>query len=186
MIMIFFSEFAQKMGRVIKGKATNGDFTFRLLTAVLPEKKKDLIGNIPNSTLRNYYNGISGITQIARKIYADASTASFEKFINDHGKNARTKLSEVFSDVIPEITPENTGKNLAKLFLQIIKDAAEDIRDLTGDNISEEVVKTVESDRTIINAHVIQNGADSKSFTITSYAPISLTFPSGGGGYSNH
>ena len=129
MIMIFFSEFAQKMGRVIKGKATNGDFTFRLLTAVLPEKKKDLIGNIPNSTLRNYYNGISGITQIARKIYADASTASFEKFINDHGKNARTKLSEVFSDVIPEITPENTGKNLAKLFLQIIKEAAQETQE---------------------------------------------------------
>ena len=43
MTAIFFYEFAQKIGSVIKGKTTNGDFTLRLFTAILLEKKKDLI-----------------------------------------------------------------------------------------------------------------------------------------------
>lgn len=127
MTAILFYEFAQKMGSVIKGDITNGDFTFRLFAAVLPEKKKDLLGNISDSTLRNYYNGISDITRVAKRIYADASAASFENFINDLGKGAKTKLSEVFSDDLTDITPDNAGKLLAKLFLEIIKDAAEDL-----------------------------------------------------------
>lgn len=176
--MLFFYEFAQKIGSVIKGKTTNGDFTFRLLTAVLPEKKKDLIEDISDSTLRHYYNGSSDITQIAKKIYADANTASFERFINDYGKNARTKLSEVFSDELADINPDNAGKLLSELFLEIIKDAAEDFREPAEDSITQE--RTI--DCGTIHAQVTQHGTN--CLTITSYAPMSLTFPSGGG-YNN-
>ena len=184
MTAILFYEFAQKMARVIKGDITNGDFTFRLFTAVLPEKKKDLIENIPEATLRGYYNGSSDITRIAKKIYADASATSFEKFVNDQSKNARTKLSEVFSSDLTDITPDNAGKLLSKLFLEIIKDAAEDFdfREPTESNgeansLSKEFVQN--KDNRAIHAQVTQHGTN--CLTITSYAPMSLTFPSGGG-----
>ena len=178
---ILFYEFAQKMGSVIKGKITNGDFTFRLFAAVLPEKKKDLLGNIPDSTLRGYYNGNSEITQVAKRIYADASAASFENFINDLGKGAKTKLSEVFSDDLTDITPDNAGKLLSKLFLEIIKDAAEENDESREENMeSDEYSETIETDKTIIHSHVTQNGINNKVLTFT--APVTLNISNGWGG----
>lgn len=192
---MIFCEFAQKLSSVIQGPIRNGSFAYTLFEVLLPTNKRGEI-EFNEDTFRRYYNGSSSIKRIAKKIYADASMASFERFINDYGKNARTKLSEVFSDEFADITPDNAGKLLFELFLEIIRDAAEDndeSLEIIGEDESPEIIENDKSPETIeaekktvdvhqgnIHAHITQQGTN--CLTITSYAPMSLTFPSGGGG----
>ena len=130
---MIFSEFVQKLSSVIQGSERNGRFVYTLFEVLLPENKRGAL-KCKEDTFRRYYNGQSNITRIAKKVYADANRKSFENFINDYGKSARTKLSEIFSDELTDITPYNAGKLLSELFLEIIKNAAEENNKTTERN----------------------------------------------------
>ena len=120
---MIFSEFVQKLSSVIQGSDSNGHFVYTLFGVLLPENKRCAL-EFKEDTFRRYYNGQSNITRIAKKVYADANRKSFEDFINDYGKDARIKLSEIFSDELTDINSYNAGKLLSELFLEIIKNAA--------------------------------------------------------------
>ena len=121
---MYFSEFAQRLGRVLIEGSNTSVFVRTLFLEIIPEDRYYLLDEISQNTLKSYYNGHLRINALARKIVACVNVKSFEKFIKRSGKSAVGKLCEVFSDVWADIDSNNVGEKIAKLFDDIITEAA--------------------------------------------------------------
>ncbi len=120
-----FKDFAQRIGRVLRGTGSQSAFTKSLFEQILPEDREDLFEGVSDSTWKNYYNGNSQITRFAQRINGVADPEYFEDYIDEDLEGpAVRKLCEVFSDALPEINIDNAGKLLASLFDKIIDEAA--------------------------------------------------------------
>ena len=121
---MYFSEFAQRLGRVLIEGSNTSAFVRTLFLEILPEDRYYLLDEISQNTFKSYYNGHLRINALARKIVACINAKSFERFIKRSGKSAVGKLCEVFSDVWADIDSSNVGEKIAKLFDDIITEAA--------------------------------------------------------------
>ena len=121
---MYFSEFAQRLGRVLIEGSNTSAFVRTLFLEILPEDRYYLLDEISQNTFKSYYNGHLRINALARKIVACVNVKSFEKFIKRSGKSAVGKLCEVFSDVWADIDSNNAGEKIARLFDDIITEAA--------------------------------------------------------------
>ena len=63
-----FSEFANRLGRVIRSESSTATFTRTLFEAILPEDRLDVLNEYKISSYKAFYNGNSNITNIAKKI----------------------------------------------------------------------------------------------------------------------
>ena len=119
-----FTEFAHRIGGVIRGESSTSAFTRTLFEAIIPEDRLDALDEYSESSFKAYFNGQSKITRIARKINPYAEPALFEDFIYDQGDAVAQKLCNAFVDVFPDISLHNVGEMLSTLFDEIINEAA--------------------------------------------------------------
>lgn len=118
-----FSLFAKRLFPLIGTGCSQGDFVVLLLdsiTSIDCDKSVEDIIDAKPSTLRAYYSGRLGITNIAKELTGYIDTVKFERFIDDKGDDVLQKLCEVFADEFPNATPINIGKCLAELFRTIL------------------------------------------------------------------
>lgn len=121
---MYFSEFAQRLGRVLIEDSNTSIFVRTLFLEIIPEDRYYLMEKISKSTFKSYYNGHFRINSLARKIVACVNVKLFERFIKRSGKSAVSKLCEIFSDVWEDIDSNNAGEKIARLFDDIITEAA--------------------------------------------------------------
>lgn len=119
-----FSDFASRIGTVLRGSDSQAVFTRTLFEMILPEDRDDLLEGISDSTWKSYFNGGARITRLAKKINAVVDPMLFEPYINEQEETAVQKLCEAFRDVLPEINLHNAGEQIAELFDKIINEAA--------------------------------------------------------------
>ena len=121
-----FSDFAHRIGKVLRGADSQSAFTKSLFETILSEERDYLLEGISDSTWKSYFNGGAQITRLAKKINAYTDPMAFEPFISDQEEPAVQKLCDTFSDVLPEINMGNAGEMIAGLFDVIIDEAAAD------------------------------------------------------------
>ena len=119
-----FSDFASRIGNVLRGADSQSAFTKALFEMIIPDDRDDLLEGISDSTWKSYYNGSARITRLAKKINAVADPMLFESYINDQEEPAVQKICDAFIDVLPEINLHNAGEQIAGLFNEIINEAA--------------------------------------------------------------
>lgn len=121
-----FSDFAHRIGGVLRGADSQSAFTKALFEMIIPDDRDDLLEGISDSAWKSYFNGGSQITRLAKKINAVADPMLFEPYIDDQEESAIQKLCDAFKDVLPEINLHNAGEQIAGLFNEIINEAAAD------------------------------------------------------------
>ncbi len=119
-----FSDFAHRIGGVLRGADSQSAFTKALFEMIIPDDRDDLLEGISDSAWKSYFNGGSQITRLAKKINAVVDPMLFESYINEHEDPAVQKLCDAFMDVLPEINLHNAGEQIAGLFDEIINEAA--------------------------------------------------------------
>ena len=123
MKVMTFSEFANRLGRVIRSESSTAAFTRTLFEAILPEDRLDILSEYANSSYKAFYNGNSNITNIAKKINKDTQAENFAEFIDQYEDAIVQKICDAFVDVFPDITCFNASEVLGKLFESIIGEA---------------------------------------------------------------
>ena len=119
-----FTDFAHRIGKVLRGADNQSAFTKSLFEMILPEERNYLLEGISDSAWKSYFNGGAQITRLAKKINAFTDPMLFEPYINDQEEPAIQKLCDAFSDVLPDIHMSNAGELIANLFDRIINEAA--------------------------------------------------------------
>lgn len=119
-----FSDFAHRIGSVLRGADSQSAFTKTLFEMIIPDDRDDLLEDISDSAWKSYFNGGARITRLAKKINAVADPMLFESYINEQEDPAVQKLCDAFIDVLPEINLHNAGEQIAGLFNEIINKAA--------------------------------------------------------------
>ena len=123
MKVMTFSEFANRLGKVIRSESSTAVFTRTLFEAILPEDKLDILNEYKISSYKAFYNGNSNITNIAKKINKDTQAENFAEFIDQYEDAIVQKICDAFVDVFPDITCFNASEVLGKLFESIIGEA---------------------------------------------------------------
>ena len=108
-----FTDFAHRIGKVLRGADNQSAFTKSLFEMILPEEKNDLLEGISDSTWKSYFNGGAQITRLAKKINAYTDPMVFEPYINDQEEPAIQKLCDAFSEEFPEIHMSNAGEMMS-------------------------------------------------------------------------
>ena len=67
-----FSEFANRLGKVIRSESSTAVFTRTLFEAILPEDRLDILNEYKISSYKAFYNGNSNITNIAKNKHTQA------------------------------------------------------------------------------------------------------------------
>ena len=119
-----FSDFAHRIGGVLRGADSQSAFAKTLFEMIIPDDRDDLLEDISESTWKSYFNGGARITRLAKKINAVADPMLFESYINEQDDPAVQKLCDAFIDVLPEINLHNASEQIAGLFNEIINEAA--------------------------------------------------------------
>ena len=119
-----FSDFARRIGSVLRGADSQAAFTKTLFEMIIPDDRDDLLEGISDSTWKSYFNGGAQITRLAKKINAFADPMLFEPYIDEQEEPAIQKLCDAFTDVLPEINLHNAGEQIAALFDGIINESA--------------------------------------------------------------
>ena len=123
MKVMTFSEFANRLGRVIRSESSTAVFTRTLFEAILSEDRLDVLNEYKISSYKAFYNGNSNITNIAKKINKYAQAENFAEFIDQYEDAIAQKICDAFVDVFPNITCFNASEVLGKLFESIIDEA---------------------------------------------------------------
>ena len=119
-----FTDFAHRIGTVLRGAESQSAFTKSLFEMIIPEERNYLLEGISDSTWKSYFNGGAQITRLAKKINAYTDPMVFEPYISDQEEPAIQKLCDAFSDELPDIHMSNAGELIADLFDRIINEAA--------------------------------------------------------------
>jgi len=155
-----FSEFAMKIGNVLKGKTKQAVFVETLFEHIIPEDQFCLIEDLSDSTWKGYYQG-NPINEIARTIVGVADPMCFKSFIDDQDDLPVEKLCAEFLEDLPDIYPMNAGEMLGNLFDQIIREAA-------ADSNKKNYVKYTESEKTFSSSGYVVKQEDGSYVTLSS------------------
>lgn len=129
-----FSDFAHRIGSVLRGAENQSAFTKTLFEMIIPDDRDDLLEGVSESSWKSYFNGSAQIKRLAKKINVVAEPMQFANNIHKLEDHAVEKLCDVFRDVLPEIDLHNAGEQIGELFDKMINEAA-----------GEEKVKTITS-----------------------------------------
>lgn len=120
-----FKEFAFKLRKVIGGASNTQKFTKTLFEAMMNDSGPELIKNIKPSTFKSYFNGYTGISNIASIVLANLSDDDeFPAYLEGFGDTTAQLLADEFIEDIPDINAVNTSTKITDLFLEILKDAS--------------------------------------------------------------
>lgn len=120
-----FKEFAYKLRKVIGGASNTQKFTKTLFEAMMNDSGPELIKNIKPATFKSYFNGYTGISNIASIILANLSDDDeFPAYLEGFGDTAAQLLADEFIENIPDINAVNASAKITDLFLEILRDAS--------------------------------------------------------------
>lgn len=125
-----FSDFAQRLSQAIKGQESTSAFAKTLFEKIIPDRHTDLLKGISKECFKNYYNGKSNITRVARRIKSSLTPKTFRSFISGCNRRTIQEICNIFSDVIEDINRDNAGERLAVLFHKIIMESANKTRQI--------------------------------------------------------
>lgn len=120
-----FKEFAFKLRKVIGGASNTQKFTKTLFEAMMNESGPELIKNIKSATFKSYFNGYTGISNIASIVLANLSdNDEFPAYLDGFGDTTAQLLADEFIEDIPDINAVNASTKITDLFLEILRDAS--------------------------------------------------------------
>lgn len=92
-----FKEFAYKLRKVIDGASNTQKFTKTLFEAMMNDSCPELIRNIKPATFKSYFNGYTGISNIAAIVLANLSDDDeFPAYLEGFGDTATQLLTDEF------------------------------------------------------------------------------------------
>lgn len=120
-----FKEFAFKLRKVIGGASNTQKFTKTLFEAMMNDSGPELIKNIKPATFKSYFNGYTGISNIASIVLANLSDDDeFPAYLEGFGDATAQLLADEFIEDIPDINAVNASTKITDLFLEILRDAS--------------------------------------------------------------
>lgn len=120
-----FKDFAFKLRKVIGGASNTQIFTKTLFEAMMNDSGPELIKNIKPVTFKSYFNGYTGISNVASIVLANLSDDDeFPAYLEGFGDTTAQLLADEFKDDIPDINAVNASIKITDLFLEILREAS--------------------------------------------------------------
>jgi hypothetical protein len=120
-----FKDFAFKLKKVIGGANNTQIFTKTLFEAMMNDSGPELIKNIKLATFKSYFNGYTGISNVASIVLANLSDDyEFPAYLEGFGDTTAQLLADEFKDAIPAINAVNASTKITDLFLEILREAS--------------------------------------------------------------
>lgn len=120
-----FKDFAKKLKNVIGGTSNTQKFTKTLFETMMNDSGPELLANIKPSTFKSYFNGYTGISNVASLVLANLSDEDeFPSYLEGFGETTAQLLADEFKDDITDINAVNASAKITELFLEILKEAA--------------------------------------------------------------
>lgn len=119
-----FSEFAGRLRPIIGSGDNTKIFTRTLFSSIIDSEHESILDSKSLETYKAYFNGETGITELAKKIVTYIDPELFVEYIDEFPDAVAESICNSFKDVIPDIDNRNYCEKIAYLFGDIIKSAA--------------------------------------------------------------
>lgn len=120
-----FEIFAKKLKNVIGGASNTVIFTKTIFETMMNDSGPELLKGIKASTFKSYFNGYTGIKNVAAIVLANLSDDDeFPSYLEGFGDTTAQLLADEFEDDIPGINAFNASEKITELFLEILREAS--------------------------------------------------------------
>ena len=119
-----FSEFINRLFPIIGAGSSTHKFTRSIFEAILEDEGLEILDEYSDETYKAYFNGNTGISRVAKKIYSYMEPENFVTYIDGFPDATRDSLCEVFRDILPDCDSYDISQLLADLYADILREAA--------------------------------------------------------------